>query len=196
MTAIAPLVPPLRRFSVEQYHALADAGVLTEDDRVELLDGLIVEMPPIGPPHAYSVEHTDKDVLSPRLPPGWHIRMQQPITLATSEPEPDIAVVRGQRKQYAKRHPGPKDIGLLIEISDATIQIDRYKAKIYAGAGIPNYCIVDLARRQVEVYRNPQAARGKAVASYADKEILKPRDVLQISLQGQDLEIRVRDLFP
>ena len=186
----------LRRFSVEQYHALASAGVLTEDDRVELLDGLIIDMPPVGPPHAYSVEHGDKDIISPMLPKGWHVRMQQPITLDTSEPEPDLAVVRGQRKRYLKRHPGPADIALVIEFSDTTLSKDRAKAVIYAAAEIPQYWIVDLSRRQIEVYRDPRREGKDGPLTYSPKEILKSKDELSLVLNGHVLTIAVHQLLP
>jgi Uma2 family endonuclease len=187
---------PLRRFSVKQYHALASAGVLTEDDRVELLDGLIVEMPPIGPPHAYSVEHGDKDVISPLLPKGWHVRMQQPITLATSEPEPDLAVVRGARERYRKRHPRAGDVVLAIEFADKTLRRDRAKASIYAAAEIPQYWIVDLVRGQVEVYRDPRRQGKDGVPAYSKKEVLKSRDELSFALNGKVVTIPVDQLVP
>src|SRR5438093_12026003 len=95
---------PLRRFTVDENHSMGTAGVL-DDDRVELLDGLIVMMSPIGPPHAYSMGRTNR-LLESVLSDDWHVRLQLPITLAGSEPQPDLAVVRGTMATYALRHPG------------------------------------------------------------------------------------------
>lgn len=202
IASVAPVLvpaesPPLRRFTVEQYHALAEAGVLTTYDRVELLDGLIVDMSPIGPPHAYCVEHVDKDILGSILPKGWHVRMQQPVTLPKSEPQPDIAVVTGKRRDYFKRHPGPSEIGLLIEVADTTLVFDRKKADIYAAAGIPQYWIINLEDRQVETYRQPRQNGKKTLAKYRSKQVIKENGVLTLRLQGKAIaKISASDLLP
>ncbi len=188
--------PPLRRFTVEQYHALAEAGVLTTYDRVELLDGLIVDMSPIGPPHASLVEIT-YNLLASVLPKGWHARMQQPVTLATSEPQPDIAVVTGKRRDYFKRHPGPSEIGLLIEVADTTLVFDRKKADLYAAAGIPQYWIINLEDHQIEIYRQPRQNGKKTPAKYKSKQIIKEDGELTLRLQGKVIaKISASDLLP
>ncbi|NJK75962.1 MAG: Uma2 family endonuclease [Oscillatoriales cyanobacterium RU_3_3] len=143
------------RLSVEQYHAMIQAGILTDDDPVELLEGLLVFKMAKNPPHRLATG-LGRTALENILPRGWYVDSQEPITLQNSEPEPDIAVIRGDRRQYHDRHPGAEDIAMIIEISDSTLQRDRtIKKRIYACAGIAIYWIVNLAESRVEVYDRP-----------------------------------------
>ncbi len=141
-----PLQPPpfpVRRFTVDEYHRMIQVGLLTEDDRVELLEGWIVPKMPRNPPHDATVEIAD-ETLRPHLPPGWSLRVQSAITLPDSEPEPDVAVVRGGARDYLSRHPGPADVGLLIEVSESSLNRDRdEKGRLFAQAGIPHYWIIN-----------------------------------------------------
>lgn len=145
------------RLSVEQYHAMIQAGILADDDPVELLEGWLVFKMPKNPPHRVATRLA-RTALENILPPGWYVDSQEPITLQNSEPEPDIVVVRGDTRQYLDRHPGAEDIAIIVEVSDTTLQRDRtVKKRIYASAGIPFYWIVNLAESQVEVYSQPIA---------------------------------------
>jgi Uma2 family endonuclease len=153
MTTSSAPVP--HRFTVEQYHRMIDAGILTENDKVHLIEGFILEMTPVGTPHAYSVDAV-QDEVSKLLPPGCKVFVQRPITLADSEPEPDVSIVRGTRADYNDHHPRPSEIGLLIEVADSSLALDRTtKARIYAAEAIPEYWIVNLIQRQIEVHREP-----------------------------------------
>ena len=143
------------RLSIEQYHAIIQAGILTDDDSVELLEGWLVFKMPKNPPHRATTRLV-RTALENILPAGWYVDSQEPITLSNSEPEPDIVVVRGATRQYLDRHPGAEDIALIIEVSDTTLQRDRtVKKRIYARAGISIYWIVNLVEEQVEVYSQP-----------------------------------------
>ena len=143
------------RLSIEQYHAIIQAGILTDDDSVELLEGWLVFKMPKNPPHRATTRLV-RTALENILPAGWYVDSQEPITLSNSEPEPDIVVVRGDTRQYLDRHPGAEDIALIIEVSDTTLQRDRtVKKRIYARAGISVYWIVNLVEEQVEVYSQP-----------------------------------------
>lgn len=143
------------RLSIEQYHAIIQAGLLTDDDSVELLEGWLVFKMPKNPPHR-AITRLVRTALENILPAGWYVDSQEPITLSNSEPEPDIGVVRGDTRQYLDRHPGAEDIALIIELSDTTLQRDRtVKKRIYARAGISIYWIVNLVEEQVEVYSQP-----------------------------------------
>ncbi|XZN93017.1 MAG: Uma2 family endonuclease [Microcoleus sp.] len=145
------------RLSIQQYHAMIQAGILTDDDSVELLEGWLVFKMPKNPPHRVTTRLV-RTALENILPPGWYVDSQEPITLFNSEPEPDIVVVRGDTRQYLDRHPGAEDIALIIEVSDTTLQRDRtIKKRIYARAGIAIYWIVNLVEEQVEVYSQPSA---------------------------------------
>lgn len=143
------------RLRIEQYHAIIQAGILTDDDSVELLEGWLVFKMPKNPPHRATTRLV-RTALENILPAGWYVDSQEPITLSNSEPEPDIVVVRGDTRQYLDRHPGAEDIALIIEVSDTTLQRDRtVKKRIYARAGISMYWIVNLVEEQVEVYSQP-----------------------------------------
>lgn len=143
------------RLSIEQYHAIIQAGILTDDDSVELLEGWLVFKMPKNPPHRATTRLV-RTALENILPAGWYVDSQEPITLSNSEPEPDIVVVRGDTRQYLDRHPGAENIALIIEVSDTTLQRDRtVKKGIYARAGISIYWIVNLVEEQVEVYSQP-----------------------------------------
>src|SRR5262245_33496533 len=120
--ALPPGSPPLpvARFTVEQYHRMIASGAFTEHDQLELIDGWVVQKMAKGPAHEYSLGQAEA-LLRERLPPGCHLRNQAPITLARSEPEPDLAVVRGDRGDYRSVHPRASDVLLVIEISDTTL---------------------------------------------------------------------------
>src|SRR5262245_28451011 len=139
-----------RRFTVDEYHRLIRGGILTEDDNLELIEGYLVHKMSRSPPHNGTLRKVEKR-LSRLLPAGWEVCIQSGITLADSEPEPDLAVVREDPAEYITRHPGPADIGLVIEVADSSLPSDRSdKARIYARAGIAVYWIVNVSDRQIE----------------------------------------------
>jgi Uma2 family endonuclease len=113
------------------------------------------------------------------LPPGWYVRVSKPVRLPPSSmPEPDRCVVRGGIRDYARRDPGPAEIGLAVEVGDSSLDEDRLQAAIYGSASIPVYWIVNVVDRQVEVYSGPTAS------GYAQKEIYVPGRVVPIVLDG------------
>ena len=121
---------------------------------------------------------------------------QQPVTIDDGEPEPDVSVVRGSRQQYRKRHPGPADIGLLVEVSDTTLQQDRtWKKRIYAEAKVPVYWIVNLPEEKVEVYTNPTGACEQP--DYLQRQDFSASDLVPLVIDGNAIaQIPVRDLLP
>ena len=128
----------LMRWTVEDYHRLVESGVLS-NRRVKLVDGNLVEMAPEGAPHSNTVR-SGADYLRDRFSKKALISEAHPVTLATSEPEPDIAVVKLPRSRYANKHPHPEDIHLLIEVSQSTLAYDlNIKKQLYAESGIPEY---------------------------------------------------------
>ena len=145
-----------RRFTVAEYYAMAEAGILTKKDRVELLDGEIVVMAPIGNRHQSSVDgHGEMFTL--RLQGRANVRIQGPVRLDDdNEPEPDVMLLRRRDDYYATGHPGPDDVLLLIEVADSTLDFDReVKLRLYARAGIPEVWISNLQNRRVESYTDP-----------------------------------------
>lgn len=178
-----------RRFTVDEYYRMAEVGILGPDDRVELLDGEIVEMSPIGSRHAATVTRLQR--LFERGAGDRSIgRVQQPVRLDRySEPEPDIAVVAAREDFYATGHPGPDEILLIVEVADTSLRYDRHrKLPSYARAGIPEVWLVDLTLDRVEIYREPSSD------GYASQQILG-RDATLTPLLLPDVAIRVADLF-
>lgn len=157
-------------FSVADYHRLADAGVLGEDDHVELLEGLIVEMSPQSERHARVIQRLTA-LLVKALGDRFVVRPQLPLTFGDSEPEPDLAVVRAE--DAANRDEHPNRALLVVETSSASLEHDRtVKARIYARAGVPEYWIVNLQDACIEAYRDPDsaAARYRSVSKYGRTE--------------------------
>lgn len=185
----------LRRFSVAEYHKLIEIGILTEDDNLELLEGYLVHKMSRNPPQDAAIQKIMKKLFR-LLPPDWDLRVQSAITLSTSEPELDLAIVRGDENNYVARHPGPADIGLVIEVADTTLTGDRVdKGRIYAQAGIPCYWIINLVGRQVEVYTSPSGAT--ATPAYGQRQDFTINDDIALTLDGTTVAtINVRDLLP
>nr|WP_294544274.1 Uma2 family endonuclease [uncultured Rhodopila sp.] len=152
-----------RRLTLDQYHRLGEAGILGEDDRVELLDGQLVDMSPIGPRHALAVDALN-ELLGVAVAGRAAIRVQNPIEIDRgTEPNPDIAVVRRPWRGYPRTHPRPEDVLLLVEVADSSLETDRgAKLELYARSGIREFWIVDLRTDGVDVYRGPS---GDAYAS-------------------------------
>jgi Uma2 family endonuclease len=145
-----------RRLTVAEYHALIDAGALTEDDRVELIRGQLVPKMPIGDSHAACVDRLNR-LFNRRTDDTVLVRSQNPVVLADSEPEPDLSLVRFRPDYYASGKPTPADTLLVIEVADTSLERDRdEKGPIYAENGIPEYWIVDLNSDTVLVHRGPR----------------------------------------
>lgn len=164
--------PTLARLTIEQYHRMNEVGILPDGSPIELIDGVLVlkdrrdaggDPMTHGPRHA-SVVQILRSILEPLVRShGCHVRTQAPVTLPpNSEPEPDLAVVRGTLQDYLSRHPGPEDVLLVVEIAFSSLSRDRMiKARLYAGAGCPAYWIVNLGSRQVEAYHDPVVAESR-----------------------------------
>jgi Putative restriction endonuclease len=173
------------RLSVSQYHAMLQAGIIDEDDRLELLEGILVAKMTKNPPHRLSTGLL-QDALLAIIPANYHLNLQEPITLADGEPEPDLAIVRGQRLNFRDRHPTASDVVLVIEVSDATLERDRtIKQRIYARAGIAIYWILNLRDRQLEVYTQP-ISQAETEPKYQQCQIFKETE--SISVHWQDGE--------
>jgi Uma2 family endonuclease len=174
---------PLYRLTVEQWHQMIASGTLTDDDPVELIEGVMVFKMPRHPPHILATKRLDL-LISQLLPDGWSYRRQEPLTLDDSEPEPDGAVVEGSDESFANRLPEGHEIAVVIEVSDATLARDRgMKLRIYARAGIPVYWIVNLIERRIEVYSEPQASLPEP--AYAKTRIFAPGEAVEVVLKGQ-----------
>lgn len=195
-TIAAPALPALHRFSVEQYHRMIETGVLTRADRVQLLEGVILDLTPIGVAHSLAVQGLMRALLR-ILPDGWDVFVQQPVSIEGSEPEPDLAVVRGSYSDYSDRHPSAADIALLIEVADTSLEIDqRIKARAYAKAGVQVYWLVNLCERQVEVRCGP-AVDEHGAGVYQTCTVVSATAKLPLVLDGQAVgEVSLPRIFP
>jgi len=151
---MTPVSPAELGHSIESYFGLVDSGILAPDDRVELLEGVVVAMAPQGPPHA-AVTNMVAETLRAAIGDRGAVRVQSSLVLRPrSVPEPDVAVVPGNNADYLRAH--PSSALLLVEVADSSLPQDRItKARLYAAAGIPEFWIVNLRDEVLEVYRSP-----------------------------------------
>ena len=148
------------RFSLDEYEAIIEHGILTSDDRVELLAGEIVKKMTIGSRHAACVKKLNR-VFSTALGGRVIVGVQDPVRLPPdSEPEPDLSIVRPRDDFYARAHPSPQDVLLIVEVADTSLPVDRsVKLPLYAASGIAEYWIVDLTNNALDVYTEPRDGR-------------------------------------
>jgi Uma2 family endonuclease len=181
----------LYRLTVEQYELLVRSGVFKSRDRFHLINGLLVRKMVKNPPHSIACGLAD-DELVKVFGPGWHARLSEPVRIPPkSEPEPDVMMVRGQRRDYLAAHPGPADLAMVVEVADSSLADDRKMALVYGPAGIPVYWIVNLVDRQVEVYAGPHAG------GYAPPVIYQPGSAVPVVIDGVTVgTIAVDDLLP
>ncbi len=164
---------PYHRWSVEEYHRMARSGLLDETDRVELIEGELVDMAPIGSKHAFLVDRL-AELLSSGPQGSYMVRVQNPVVLGErNEPQPDIALVR--RINYIDRHPGPNDILLIVEISDTTLEYDRdVKLALYARHGIPEVWLLNVKAGELTVYREPAEGQYRLIRKPTAAEAVTP----------------------
>lgn len=155
------------RYTVDDYYRMAEVGILAPDARVELIDGEVVEMPPIGAPHA-SVVTELQNLLIEAVGRRAVVRVQNPVRLDRhNEPEPDIALVRSSARKYRETHPSPEDVLLLVEVADSSLRFDRdVKVGLYARCGIPEVWLLDLTSTRITRFRGPSDA------GYRESEVL------------------------
>lgn len=188
------MVAAFRRFTVDEYHRMIESGILNDEDKVELLEGYVVEKMPRNPPHDVVIQRLNKRFTRLNLA-GWEVRVQSAITLPDSEPEPDVAVARGDDHTFANRHPNPAELGALIEVADSTLARDRQdKSRIYARSNVAVYWIVNLVESQIEVYANPSGAG--AAATYGTRTDFRAGDSVPLVLDGMEIaRIAVNDIL-
>ncbi len=183
--AADPTVDLRRRFTVEEYERMGEVGIFDPDDRVELLDGEIVSMSPIGPKHAGVVNRlcarlwaavTDRATVIPQNP----VRL-----LPRSEPQPDVTVARARRDFYQSAHPTAEDILLVIEVADSSLRTDRaVKVPIYARQGVVEVWLVDLAADVVHVHSDPRDGEYRTIRTLNSDDVLVP-----IAVPGVELTV-------
>ncbi len=184
-----------RRWTRGEYDRLIERGVFGPEERLELIDGELLVREPQGSPHAVAVGLV-QDALAKAFGRGWHVRNQSPVALDdASEPEPDVAVVRGARRDYREHHPARPE--LIVEVAETGLRFDRRrKSGLYARAGVPEYWIVNLVDRVLEVYREPvRATAARHGWKYRQVRLLKPPAAVS-PLAAPAARVRVSDLLP
>lgn len=174
MTHASNISLPRRLFTVRDYHRMKEAGILTDRERVELLEGEIIPMSPIKSPHAACVDWLTEWLIL-HLNEKAIVRVQNPVTLSRhSEPEPDLALVKRVDHRYREQHPGPDDTLLLIEVAESSIEKARNKKlPLYARAGIPETWIVNLDENCIERYTDPSPAGYNTIKIYRAGETIR-----------------------
>ncbi len=183
------MLSKLHLWTVEDYHRMIDADILTDGDKVELLEGLIIKISPQQPLQASTIQRVC-DYIWELLRNKVNVRVRAPVTLPpNSEPEPDIAVVRINNERYFTTHPTPDDIFLLVELADQSLDRDcETKARVYANTKIPEYWVVDAKLQQVYVFREP-------IKHKYTRQIILDKNAKLCLLAFPDVEIEVKRLF-
>lgn len=172
-----------RYFNVTEFYRMAAAGVFTENDRVELIEGEILEMSPIGSRHAACVDRLT-ELFGQRVGSRAIVRVQNPIRLNDySEPLPDISLLKRRADFYANSHPTPEDVLLVVEVADTSVDYDRnIKLQVYAQAEIPEVWLVNLSKNIVEVYTRPANGKYQKSRKFKRGESLVSSQVSNLSL--------------
>jgi Uma2 family endonuclease len=187
----------LRRFSVEEFYRLGELGIIRPEERVELLEGIITMVPPIGEPHATSCDLIYRTFLK-ILPPGLDVSNGREVKFVDSVPIPDGLVLRGSVRDFAVKKAHANDIALVVEVADSPLVKDRgLMQRIYATSGIPEYWIVNLPERKLEVYRRPAPATGEQSAKYENIEVFSPEQSIDVVVDGTKVgSITVSEILP
>jgi Uma2 family endonuclease len=180
---------PPHRFTVDDFHKMAEAGILGEDDRVELLEGEIVDMPSIGPAHAGSLKRATRRFYEKLGGRRYVVSVQDPLILDPwNEPQPDLLVLRWRDDEYAESHPTVGDVLLLVEIMQSSRDYDRrIKLPIYARFAVPEVWLVDLPAERVEIHRDPSPEGYSSVRAAGRGEMLRALLVPELALDAADL---------
>jgi Uma2 family endonuclease len=175
-------------FTVAEYRRMGETGILTENDRVELIEGEIVKMSPIGKRHAACVGWLNR-TLTLLLQHVALVWSQNPLELDDySEPQPDVVVLKPREDFYRNARPKPEDVLLVIEVSDSTLAYDRQiKTPLYARAGVPEVWIVNLSEERVETFAEPSDGVYGLTASYSRDEEVQSSALCDLKLAVSDI---------
>lgn len=180
------------RLTVDEYDRMVEHGILPQTNRFELIDGRIVEKDVKSLEHSAGSEGCWR-AIERSLPAGWHVRIEKPVRIPSraSEPEPDVSVARGTYRDHITRHPGPEGVALVVEVTRTTVAKDRALARVYGPGGIPAYWIVNVPRRQIEVYSAKEPGR------YPPAQIYREHESVPLIIDGRAVaRIPAADLLP
>jgi Uma2 family endonuclease len=186
-----PSPEDIYRLNVEQYESMVSAGLFTKQDKLHLINGILVAKMTKKPPHVIACEKT-RDALMRLVSRRWRVMVEAPVRIPRyNEPEPDLALARGQAEDYETRHPEPADIALIIEIAESSLQQDRDLMLVYGRARVPVSWIVNLVDRQVEVYSDP-GRKG-----YRTRQVFKPGEEVPLLIDGVEIgRVAVSNMLP
>lgn len=193
LPSVRPEEPTRKRWTREEYYRLAEQGWFL-NQRVELIDGEIIQLSPPSPPHSFSSDEI-RDIFQSIFGDGYWVRMQLPLSYGDySQPEPDVSVVRGSRKDYQKAH--PKTAVLVVEVSRTSLDYDRKtKPQLYAAMGVPEYWVLDLAHRQLIVHRQPVRDESNSGSRYGSVSVLNEEESVA-SLEKPAASIAISAMLP
>lgn len=186
---MAGITTAIHRFNIDTYHRMISAGILHEDERVELIDGKIVDMTPIGTRHSACVRRINS-IFNRKLQGRVIVSVQNPLLLLTeeSEPEPDITLLKHREDFYSDELPKAEDVFLIIEVADTSVLYDReIKLPIYARANIPEVWLVNLPENCIEIYSAPVSGGYEFRRIAMDEQPLSPTSFPDISLTGKQI---------
>ncbi len=185
---------PSHAFTVDDYETMIRAGVLNEDSKVELLEGVVVDKMTKNQHHVVIVMFM-QHMLAQLVPNHWFVMMEQPISTTDSMPEPNLSLVKGQFRDYLNRRITPDRIGLVIEVADSSLTVGQtVKLAVYARAGIPVYWVVNLNESVVEVYQAPVT---DPTPRYTTKIVYTAADAVPFTLDGVEIaRVPVAEIMP
>ncbi len=185
----------IAQFSADQYQRMVEVGILTDEDKVELLENYVVLKFPRTPLHDGTLQLMNRPMFS-LFRGGWLARTQAAVVLSDSLPEPDWSVVRGNSRSYLTRHPEAADVGMVIEVADLSLLRDQQdKARIYARATIPHYWIINLVDGRIEVYSQPSGP--VPIPAYGSFQTYQPGESIPLVLDGSVVgSVAATDLLP
>jgi Uma2 family endonuclease len=183
-----PVAVTRRRFTADDYQRMGQAGILRREDRVELIDGEIVTMTPIGPRHCDSVDRANRAFVM-KAGDSAIVRVQGSVRLDFyTEPEPDLVLLRPRPDFYSSAHPGPADILLIVEIAETSIDYDRdVKSRVYAQSGVQEYWLADLNENVLTAYSVPEGGTYRNTRPYARGQSLAPQLLPECVVSTEDL---------
>lgn len=184
----------LAKFSTDRYDRMVKAGLLTSEDKVELLENYVVLKTPRDPAHDGTIDLIHDALRG--VPSGWFVRIQATVALSDSRPEPDLAIVGGTKRSFLASHPTAAEVGLIIEVANTSLLRDqRDKARVYARGNVACYWIVNLEERRVEVHTQPSGPTD--APAYASVQNFAAGDAVPLLLDGAAVaSIPVADLLP
>lgn len=185
---IAVYAPAAKQITIDLYQQMGEKGLLTPEDRVQLIEGEILEMAPIGPRHG-SVTGQLAKWFYRALGDAATVRLDNPVNLGEySQPQPDLILLQPRVEDYVASHPGPEDVILLVEVSDSTLEFDRgRKRELYARFAIREYWVIDVNSRSVGAYSEPANGEFQVASEYRLQDTISPKVFPQVAIAVKEL---------